>query len=85
MCQKKYIIILEYHESFKKQNNDRLRIQTLTSSTNIMTGASLLANEKRALVSFSASPNHCIRKKTNVNKISHAEEANMPLNNWNNT
>jgi hypothetical protein len=29
-----------------------------------MTGASLLANEKSAFVSFSASPNHCISKET---------------------
>lgn len=29
-----------------------------TSSTNMMTGANLLAKEKRALVNFSASPNH---------------------------
>jgi hypothetical protein len=30
-----------------------------TSSTNIITGASRLAKEKSAFVSFSASPNHC--------------------------
>jgi hypothetical protein len=41
--------------------------EKLTSSTNIMTGASLLAKEKRALVSFSASPNHCLRKQENIN------------------
>ena len=34
-----------------------------TSSTNMITGASRLAKEKRAFVSFSASPNHCLRKK----------------------
>lgn len=41
--------------NFKNENS--------TSSTNIMTGANLLAKEKRALVSFSASPNHCITEK----------------------
>jgi len=29
----------------------------------MITGASRLAKEKRAFVSFSASPNHCLRKK----------------------
>jgi hypothetical protein len=33
-----------------------------TSSTNMITGASRLAKEKRAFVSFSASPNHCLKK-----------------------
>lgn len=33
-----------------------------TSSTNMMTGANRLAKEKRAFVSFSASPNHCLKK-----------------------
>jgi hypothetical protein len=31
-----------------------------------MTGASLLAKEKRAFVSFSASPNHCLGKQENI-------------------
>jgi len=42
-----------------------------------MTGASLLANEKSALVSFSASPNHCQEKNKYMYKISHAEEDNI--------
>jgi hypothetical protein len=43
-----------------------LKKEKLTSSTNIMTGASLLAKEKRAFVSFSASPNHCLGKQENI-------------------
>lgn len=43
----------------KKMN---LRYKILTSSTKIITGASLVAKEKRALVSFSASPNHYAKK-----------------------
>jgi len=38
--------------------NFSFRYKILTSSTKIITGASLVAKEKRALVSFSASPNH---------------------------
>lgn len=43
---------------------NRIQATKLTSSMNMITGASLLANEKRAFVSFSASPNHCIKRKT---------------------
>jgi len=37
-------------------------IKIPTSSTKIITGANRVANEKRALVSFSASPNHYLTK-----------------------
>lgn len=39
----------------------------MTSSTKTITGANLLAKEKRAFVSFSASPNHCAYIHTTIN------------------
>jgi hypothetical protein len=50
-----------------------------------MTGASLLANEKSALVSFSASPNHCISIKKQINISHNIEETRGTLNCWNNS
>jgi hypothetical protein len=50
-----------------------------------MTGASLLANENSALVSFSASPNHCISIKKQINVSHNIEETRGTLNCWNNS
>lgn len=52
-----------YKVHHSKQNTTTAnKHNALTSSTNIITGASLVANEKSAFVSFSASPDHCQEK-----------------------